>query len=111
MATVYLRSRTGRSLLEKGSAAPVDPTPYLPAPETAARAAGELRKRGFTIEGEGATLSISGARELFERECGVTITEAADGSWSASERVMHIADLEEFIEGIVPAVGGALFRE
>ena len=110
MATVYLKSRTGRSLLPEGRAAPVDPKPYWPAPETVERAIGELRRRGFTIEGQGATLSISGPQELFEQACGVKITRAADTGWRSSEPVMHIPGLEDLIDGIVPAVRGRPFN-
>jgi len=32
-------------------------------------------RRGFVIEAVGLALSISGPRELFERECGVVLTQ------------------------------------
>jgi hypothetical protein len=98
MATVYLRSRSGRSLL-RAKKVPADPTPYLPSPGTLDRAVGALERLGFTIEARGATLSISGPPELFSRVC---VTSAAG---------MAIPGLEDVIEGITPAIPGVPFSK
>jgi hypothetical protein len=63
------------------------------------------------VEAIGLTLSISGPRELFERECGVTLTRVETPlggkrlvrSWRSSEPVMHIPALDDVIEGITLA--------
>ncbi len=107
MATVYLKSHTGRSLLRER--APADPGPFLPGPETLEKAAREFQRLGFTIEGRGATLSISGPAELFEQTCGVQITETPGEGWKSSQPVMHIAGLEDLVDGIVVAVRGIPF--
>ena len=123
MATVYVKSRSGRSLLREKKSAPVDPSPYLPAPETIEEAVVALQGLGFSIEARGATLSISGPPELFERTCGVRISfeerkvpsprKAAgqgQGVAKSSQPVMHIQQLEEVIDGIVFAIPGVLFE-
>jgi hypothetical protein len=69
VATVYLRSTSGRSLLREGVPSG-DITPFLPARATLDRAAAELERRGFIIEGRGVTLSISGSEDTFSRELG-----------------------------------------
>ncbi len=112
MATVYLRSAGGLSLLEAQSTALMDVEPYRPAEGSIARATGELKRRGFRVEAAGLTLSISGPRELFERECSVTLTRVEtrlEGKrlvrfWRSSEPVMHIPALDNVIEGITLAV-------
>lgn len=71
MATVYIKSQSGRSLLREGKATPVDPRPYLPSSETIDKAVAKLQQLGFKIEAKGVTLSISGPPELFEQTCGV----------------------------------------
>jgi hypothetical protein len=111
MATVYLRSASGRSLLEAQSAALMDVEPYQPAKGSMARATGEMTRRGFRVETAGLTLSISGPRDLFEREFGVTLTGVetrVEGKrlvrfWRSSEPVMHIPALDDVIEGITLA--------
>ncbi len=115
MATVYLRSASGKSLLQIGRAGPMDVGPYRPAEASVARATGELTRRGFTVEAIGLTLSISGPRELFERECGVILTRVEsrlEGErpirfWQSSRPVMQIAGLEDVIEGITLATPAA----
>ena len=115
MATVYLRSVSGRSLFEIGRGGPVDVAPYRPAEESVTRATGELAARGFVVEAIGLTLSISGPRELFERECGVALTRVeirlegdhAIPFWRSSKSVMHIAGLEDVIEGVTLATPAA----
>jgi hypothetical protein len=114
MATVYLRSATGRALLDAPSDRLTDAGPYRPAPGTVARAIDALTRRGFRVEAAGLTLSVSGSPALFERECGVTLTrvEAApeDGrgvTWRSSSPVMHLAGLEDVIEGVTLAVSAA----
>jgi hypothetical protein len=112
MATVYLRSASGKSLLEAQSTALMDVEPYRPAEGSIARATGELTRRGFRVEAVGLTLSISGPPELFERECRATLTRVEtrlEGkrpvrSWRSSEPVMHIPELDDVIEGITLAV-------
>jgi hypothetical protein len=115
MATVYLRSASGRSLLEAESTALMDVEPYRPAGGSIARATRELTRRGFRVEAVGLTLSISGPRELFERECSVTLTRVEsplEGKrlawfWRSSEPVMHIPALDDIIEGIILAAPAA----
>ncbi len=115
MATVRLRSASGRSLLEAEGEGCVDDEPYRPAEERIARATRELTRRGFRIEATGLTLSISGPRELFERECRAILTRVEtrlEGKhlvrfWRSSEPVMHIAALDDIIEGITLAAPAA----
>ena len=117
MATVYLRSASGRSLLKAESTALTDVGPYRPADRSVARATSELARRGFRVEGVGLTLSISGPREVFERECGVTLTRIEtrlEGkrlvpSWRSTEPVLHIPMLDDVIEGITLAIPSVLF--
>ena len=111
VATVYLRSASGRSLLEAESMALTDVEPYRPAEGSVARATGELTLRGFKVEAVGLTLSISGPRALFERECSVVLTQVENRVdkrlvrfWRSSEPVMHIPALDDVIEGITLAV-------
>jgi len=121
MATVYLRSKTGLSLLEERKNT-IDPTFYLSSSETSQRAVLELKKRGFTIEAQGVTLSISGPPELFEKIFDVKIsleeikslngTRPYPESWfvyRSSNPVMQIKELEDIIEGVVLAKPGAPF--
>lgn len=122
MATVYLRSMSGRSLLQEGIAG-TDPTPFISSPETIQRAISELKKCGFTIEAKGVTLSISGSPELFEKIFDVKISieeikrkgpgQIHPRSWfiyHSSKPVMKIQELEDFIEGIVLAKPGVPFK-
>lgn len=124
MATAYLKSRTGRSLLGEGKAAPMDPTPYLPSPETIERAATELQRLGFNIEAQGVTLSISGAPELFEQACGVKMrTEETNvdeskkhmpqtkSFYKSSQEPMHIREIDDVVEGIVISTPGVPFLD
>lgn len=119
MATVYLKSQTGRSLLRERPAVPSDPAPYVPSPETIKKAIAELTRLGFTIEAQGATLSISAPPELFEQVCGVTISyeETAEYDpergqaikrqvYRSSQPVMQIQGLGDIIEGLTLAVPG-----
>lgn len=121
MATVYLRSKTGRSLLQ-GQAVPGDVRPYQAAPETVHKAVAELERRGFKIEAQGVTLSISGPPQLFEQTFGTEIsfeesTYHEPGQtqprvrfvYRSSKPVMHIPGLEDIIEGIVLAAPGIPF--
>ncbi|HYL81777.1 MAG TPA: hypothetical protein VEU07_13245 [Candidatus Acidoferrum sp.] len=115
MANVYLRSASGRSLREAESAALMDMEPYRAAGGNIARAINELTRRGFRVESCGLTLSISGPKQLFERQCGVTLaqcdTRVREGGsrrlWRSSRPVMHIAELDDLIEGITLAVPAA----
>ncbi len=99
-----------------------DPGLYLADPETVQEAVTELRQRGFTIEAQGVTLSISGPSELFERVCGVEILfektmEQEPGqaqsrtrlAYRSSRPVMQIKGLEGIIEGIVFTTQGVPF--
>jgi len=122
MATVYLKSKTGRSPLLESRAIPSDIAPYLAAPETFQRAAAELGKFGFTIEAQGVTLSISGSRELFEQTFGVRIFSEEKAFlepgkphhetimvYRSSQTVMKIPGLEDVIEGVVLSSPAVLF--
>lgn len=112
MATVHLRPASGRSLLKSKSTALLDCEAYRPAEGSIARVAAQLTRRGFRVETVGLTLSISGPRTLFERECSVTLRRVEtrlEGKdrvryWQSSERVMHIPALDDLIEGITLAV-------
>jgi hypothetical protein len=112
MATVHLRSASGRSLLEAESAALMEVEPYQPAEGSITRATRELTRRGFRVEAVGLVLSISGPQDLFERECHVTLRRhetRLKGKplvrfWRSSEPVMHIPALDDVIEGIILAV-------
>ena len=118
MATVYLKSKSGRSLLQ--DKAPLDAKPYLASPETMDKAIAELRKLGFTIEAQGATVSISGPPELFEEVCGAkisleerTVAEPQGRSrkqlvFTSAPLIMNVPGLEDAIDGIVVAVPGLL---
>ncbi len=89
--------------------------PYRPATESVARATSELAARGFAVEAIGVTLSISGPRELFERECGVILTRVErnlEGGhpiryWQSSKPVMRFPGLEDVIEGVALATPAA----
>jgi hypothetical protein len=118
MASVYLKSKSGRSLLYK--ALPTDPTPYLPSDDTMKSALEALEKLGFQIESQGVTLSISGTPDLFEKTCDVEIwlkkkmmRHPASGRteslmiFESSQPVMHPRNLDDIIDGIIistPAV-------
>lgn len=119
MATVYIKSQSGRSLLREGKATPVDPRPYLPSSETIDKAVAKLQQLGFKIEAKGVTLSISGPPELFEQTCGVRISledrlvqEPGESKprtqlvFRSSQPVMHIQQLEDVVDGIVISVPG-----
>ena len=122
MATVYLRSQSGQSLMSLAGKPPKDLAPYLATPETRQTAISELEELGFTIEAQGVTLSISGPPELFEQVCNVEISmetiqsPTPDISQSrpfniprSSEPVMRIPELENVIEGLVLATPGVPF--
>lgn len=123
MATVYLRSESGRSLLDKGNmAVPVDPASYMPTPETIEKAITELERLGFIIETQGVTLSISGSADLFEQICGITISHekrtlhepgkskpVVRSVYVSSQPVMRINKLNHIVEGMVFAAPGAPF--
>ena len=83
----------------------------------------ELERLGFTIEGRGVTLSISGRPELFEKHCGTKvwleeIEYQQPGqvqpetiiTYRSAESEMHIKGLEQIIEGIVLTAPGVPFR-
>jgi|WetSurMetagenome_2_1015567.scaffolds.fasta_scaffold00682_5 hypothetical protein len=117
MATVYLKSQSGRSLLSENNTAPLDPGLYLPSPEIAGKAIAALQALGFRIEAQGITLSISGPPELFEKTCGVEISPGEKTVYrhgktelrkliKSSQPVMHIQSLESLIEGIVISIPG-----
>ena len=119
MATVYVKSRSGRSILHEGRDALNDHRPYLPSSEIMDKVAAELQQFGFKIEGKGVTLSISGPPELFEQCCGVQISleektiylpgEEKPGTkfiFKSSQPVMHIQKLHDFIDGIVVSTPG-----
>jgi len=123
MATVYLKSQSGRSFLHEGKTAPIDPRPYLPSSETIKKAISELQRIGFKIEAQGVTLSISGPPDLFEQTCGVKISPeermvhepgktkpTRQLLYKSSQPVMHIHDLDDIIEGIVLAIPGVPFE-
>lgn len=122
MATVYLRSQSGQSLMQAARQVPRDVKPYLATPETVQKAISELRKRGFTIEAQGVALSISGSTELFEQVCDVQISleEVRDQTRGhlqprtyfiprSSKPVMQMQGLEDVIEGLVLATPGVPF--
>jgi hypothetical protein len=104
MATVYLRSQSGLSLLNEKSAAPLHPERYAPSPETVEQALHALQELGFRIEARGMTLSISGPVALFEEKCHVRISRM-----ETTRNVMNIPDLDDVIEGIVIATPGIPF--
>jgi hypothetical protein len=123
MATVYLKSKTGRSLLQERKPMLADPAPYLPSSETIQKAITELQQRGFTIEAQGVTLSISGPPELFEAVCSVKVsfdeTKVQEPGqirpqtrlvYRSSQLVMKIHGLEDIIEGIIFAIPGVPFE-
>lgn len=123
MATVFLKSRSGRSLLQERQAAPIDAAPYLPSSETISKALAALRRHGFEIEAQGVTLSISGSLELFEHTCGVKIsaeekTVKDPGRTKpvkqyvhrSSQPIMRIPDTDDIIDGIVIAGSAILFE-
>jgi hypothetical protein len=123
MATVYLKSQSGRSLLHEYKTAPIDPEPYLPSQETTKRAIAELQLLGFKIEARGITLSISGLPELFEQICDVKIsleerTVYEPGKkeplkkfvFISSQPVMRIKGLNDIIDGIVISSQGIPFE-
>jgi hypothetical protein len=122
MATAYLRTRSGRSLLKEKNVVPGDPTPYLPSQETIKKAIVELERLGFTIEAQGVTLSISGPPELFEQAFGVKISYEERSLHepgkarpirhllpTSSQPVMHAESLKDTVEGIVLATPGVPF--
>lgn len=122
MATVYLKSTSGHSLLQEGIAG-TDPTPFISSPETIQRAISELKKHGFTIEAKGVTLSISGSPELFEKIFDVKISieeikrkdlgQIDPQSWfiyHSSKPVMQLKELEDLIEGIILTKPGVPFK-
>ncbi len=117
MATVYLKSVTGFSLLKESKSALQNPKFYLADEQTVQQAVYELEKRGFTLESRGAALSISGAPELFEKHCQtkISLKEVKNRKsghrhvWQSSEPVMYIQGLEDIIDGIVLAVSGVSF--
>jgi hypothetical protein len=121
MATVYLRSQSGLSLLNEKSAAPLHPERYAPSPETVEQALHALQELGFRIEARGMTLSISGPVALFEEKCHVRISrmettrnepgkgDERTNSLKSDEPVMNIPDLDDVIEGIVIATPGIPF--
>jgi len=124
MATVFLRSKTGRSLIKEGKAIQDDVTPYLAAPETYEKAINEFKKLGFTIEAKGITLSISGPLKLFEKTFKVKIyLEKLDDQWPSQNRssagnrtiylsskpLMKIKELEDVVEGVSLTKPGVLF--
>ncbi len=111
MATVYLRSARGGSLLSAAEKPILDPAPYLPAPGTLARTRAELERLGFRIEAEGAaTLSVSAPAALFERLCGVRISRAGKDAdrrrYESTPAVLRIAGLEDLVDGMVIATPG-----
>lgn len=122
LGTVYIPSKTGHSLMDAGQKALTDPSPYMPEQETVKKAIVELEQLGFTIEGQGVTLSISGPIELFEKVCHtqIAVEKVSDelahevGSqiqylYRSSEPVMHIPELNDLIEGIVLTAPGVPF--
>lgn len=124
IATVYLKSQSGRSFLGDGKAVPIDPTPYLPSSETIKRAINELQRLGFKIEAQGVTLSISGPPELFEQTCGVKIwaeerivhepgktKTIKQPFYRSSQPEMHIKEMSDIIEGIVISILGVPFGD
>ena len=93
MATVYVKSQSGRSLLREGDAPPMDPGAYRPSPEAMERVMSGLEQLGFRIEAKGVTLSISGPPELFEQACGVSLSreeKTVFEPWEAKNRTMRI---------------------
>jgi len=102
MATVYLRSATGKSLLTgKPTAATIQA--FQPAPETIVHVKLALTDMGFTIESEGVTLSISGPLSLFEEHCTVQSLYGKE--------LLKIKNLDRYIDGIEFAIPGAPFNQ
>jgi len=123
MATVFLKSKTGHSLLDEIGNVPGEPEQYMATEETFRKAISELKQRGFTIEAQGVTLSISGLPEQFEQSCDIKITyeeikisESRETQprtqlvYRASKPVMQIQGLEDIIKGIVLATPGVPFE-
>lgn len=113
MATVYLKSHSGRTLLDPSNPVTGNSSLYQATPETIQRAIVELQQRGFTIEAQGITLSISVSAELFERVFGVSIQTKSHQElgqpaglliYRSTKPVMQIHGLEDLIEGVVLAV-------
>ncbi len=100
MATVYMRSATGNSLVTgKPTAATIQS--FQPTPETVQHTKQALADLGFVIESEGVTLSISGPRSLFEKHCTIQNLHGKE--------FLEIKKLERYIEGIEFAIPGAPF--
>ena len=123
MATVYLKSKSGRSFLKEGRFVPSDPKPYLPSGEIIEKAISGLQQLGFTIEAQGVTLSISGSPALFEKTFGVKISiekkivsqpnrpmPATQFIYTSSQPVMRLQQMDDIIEGVVIAVPGVPFE-
>jgi hypothetical protein len=116
LASVYLRSPSGASLLRMGRGRPRDLRAHLPDQATIEQAVAALEARGFTIAGRGVTISISGSPALFEEVCGVRLTKVEGRQpgqphyYRSSEEVMHIKGLEQLIDGIVLVIPGVPFR-
>ena len=123
MATVHVKSQSGRSLLREGKSAPIDPRPYLPSSANMDKVVTELERLGFKIEAQGVTLSISGPPELYEQTCGVkisleerTVHEPREAKaktqliFKSSQPVMHIKQLDDVIDGIVISIPGIPFE-
>jgi hypothetical protein len=98
----------------QGTTAVVDPAPYMQSSATMEKAKAELKRFGFKIEAQRATLSISAPPELFEQTCGVQLMREQrrmhePGTskavilvmYGSSEPVLHIPELNDIIEGIV----------
>jgi len=119
MATVYVKSESGRSLLREGATAPMDPGAYRPSPAAMEKVVSALEQLGFRIEAKGVTLSISGPPELFKEACAVSLSREEKpvseplGAknrtmriFRSSQAVMHIPELDDLIEGIVLSTPG-----
>lgn len=119
MATVYVKSQSGRSLLHERKASLIDPRSYLPSTETMDKVVAELQQLGFNIEASGVTLSISGPPELFERTFGVQISleervvqDSRGGKprtlyiFRSSQSIMNTQELQDYIDGIVISTPG-----
>ncbi len=113
MANVYLKSKSGHSLLN--STNPIsNPEPYFASDETISKAIELLQEQGFKIEAKGLTLSISAPQAVFEKAFNVKISyKKAEKNMpvqiTCSKDIMNIEGYEHIIEGVKLAVPGFPF--
>ncbi len=113
MASVYLKSKSGSSLLK--TAGPVQNIePYIADEETINKAVEILEEKGFKIEAKGITLSISAPQEVFEKTFNVEFSykkaeKDMPGIIICSKQIMNIKGYEHIIEGVKLMTAGVPF--